>query len=41
MKKDGYPEDFADAHSWALRHIEWVLVAIWLVSKRWRGGFAS
>jgi hypothetical protein len=27
MEKDGYPEDFADPHSWALRHIEWSLKA--------------
>jgi hypothetical protein len=29
MKIDGYPEDFADAHSGALRHIEWFWDARW------------
>src|SRR5271163_15651 len=41
MEKDGYSEDLADAHSGALRHIEWSLEANRLVGRRWRGGFAS
>jgi len=38
MQKDGYPEDFADAHSWALRHIEWSLKASRLAIKRCKAG---
>ena len=41
MKIDGYPEDFADAHSGALRHIEWFWDAGWRAPEKCRSGFAS